>query len=77
MGYLPISDYGQHAESSEKVIRTIDDIVHLTEESFVAMNSLVLEENFFTLQRYMEASLSKEGDKDYKEPLMSEKKLRS
>ena len=41
------------------------------------MDSRVLEDNFITLQKYMEASLGKEGGNGYKEPHIGKKKARN
>ena len=41
-----------------------DEIKHFPTESFNAVNSLLLEDNFITNQKYMEASLGNRADKD-------------
>ena len=57
-------------------MRSVDDVVHLTEESFNMMDSQGLEDKLISFQLYMEASYSKEGGNDCKEPHASKKKLR-
>ena len=61
----------------EKNLVTIDNAVQATKYCTNTTDSLLLEGNLFTLQKYMKGPLDKEMDSRYIEQLFGGKKLRN